>query len=116
MRPRVFPKDPNANGFYYGQPESEGCYNEAADEKRLTAILSEVMADYNKSNPQNQINVVIFSSIIEKTLKISRALQTPYAHTILVADQGTGAFELCKLAIRLARLTDNRLFANDSDH
>ena len=74
------------------------------------------MADYNKAFPQNPINVVIFSSIIEKTLKISRALQTPYAHTILVADQGSGAFELCKLAIRLAGLTDNRLFADDSDH
>ena len=74
------------------------------------------MADYNKSNPQTQINVVIFTSVIEKTLKISRALVIPYSHTILVADQGTGAFELCKLAIRLARLTDNRLFASDSDH
>lgn len=37
------------------------------------------------------------------------------ANTILIADQGSGANELCKVAIKLARSQDNTLFASDSE-
>ena len=77
--------------------------------------MNEVMVDYNKANPQEQISVIIFNSIIEKTLKINRSIQIPFANTILIADQGSGANELCKMAIKLARASDNQLFTNDSE-
>jgi len=39
----------------------------------------------------------------------------PFANTILIADQGSGASELCKMAIKQARATESQLFANDSE-
>ena len=115
VRHKIFPKDWRVNQFFYGQPESETHYNEIVDEKKLTILMNETMVDYNKANPQEQISVIIFNSIIEKTLKINRSIQIPFANTILIADQGSGANELCKMAIKLARASDNQLFANDSE-
>lgn len=86
VRHKIFPKDWRANQFFYGQPESETTYNEIIDEKKLTILLNETMVDYNKANPQEQISVIIFNSIIEKTLKINRSIQIPFANTILIAD------------------------------
>lgn len=85
------------------------------EERKLTVLLTDTMTEYNKHNVQAQINIIIFNSIIEKTLKISRSIQVPFANTVLIADQGSGASELCKLAIRLARASENQLFANDSE-
>lgn len=39
----------------------------------------------------------------------------PTSNTIFVADQGTGAHSLVKIAIQLARANDTQLFANDSE-
>lgn len=115
VRTRMFIGNKDAVQFFYGQPESESAYNEIIDERKLTVLLTDTMNEYNKHNPSNQISVIIFNSIIEKTLKISRSIQVPFANTILIADQGSGAGELCKMAIRLARASENQLFANDSE-
>ena len=72
--PRTLPRDYSSNHYFYGQPESEMQYNEIVSEEKLTFLMTEVMEDYNKKNAQNQISVVIFNSIIEKTLKINRSV------------------------------------------
>ena len=48
-------------------------------------------------------------------MKINRSIQISFANTILIADQGSGAIELCKMAIKLAKSSENQLFANDSE-
>ena len=50
---------------------------------------------------------MIFDSIIEKTLKIARSVLMPFANTILIADRGAGANELCKMATRLVGTSHN---------
>jgi len=112
---KIFPNDFQANQFFYGQPENENQYNEIIEEKKLTALLNDTIEEYNKHHAQDQISVIVFNSVIEKTLKINRSIQVPMANTILVADQGTGASELCKIAIKLARASDAQLFASDSE-
>ena len=116
MRQKIFPLDPYGNQFFYGLPESENNYNEIVEEKKLTHLLQETIDDYNKNNSSDPISVIIFNSIIEKTLKINRSILLPFANTILIADQGTGASEICKMAMKLARASENNLFANDSEH
>ena len=73
-RVNIFTSEPQKNQFFYGQPETETQYNEIIEEKKLTAMLQESIHDYNKSNMQEQISVVIFDVIIEKTLKINRSI------------------------------------------
>ena len=74
VRNKIFPRDFRVNQFFYGQPESEAHYNEIVDEKKLTILMHETMEAYNKANPQEPISVIIFNSIIEKTLKINRSI------------------------------------------
>ena len=41
---------------------------------KLAQVLNDTLADYNKSHYKNQLEVVIFNTIIEKTIKINRSL------------------------------------------
>ena len=101
--------------FYYGQPESENTYNEKAEERKLIGLLNDTLESYNKLHYHGKLSVVIFGSLIEKTLKINRSLLMPMANTILVADQGSGAHSLVKIAIQLSKCSDCYLFAADSE-
>ena len=80
------------------------------EEKKLVSLLNDTLENYNKTHYQEQISVIIFNTLIEKTLKINRSLLMPMANTILVADQGSGAYELVKIAIQLARASGMQLF------
>ena len=71
--------------------------------------------EYNKDNSGNEIEVIIFNTIIEKTLKISRSLKQQCANTILIAEEGSGAYEIVKMAIKLAKSVGYELFAKDSE-
>ena len=53
---------------------------------------------------KSQLDIVFFSSVIEKVLKINRSLRNYGCNTILVANEGSGSFELAKVAMQLANL------------
>ena len=74
-------------------------YNIKLEERKLVSLINDTLDAYNKAHVTAPIGVIIFSSLIEKTLKLNRSLLTPTNITILVADQGSGAFELVKIAI-----------------
>lgn len=115
VRPKIFPREHHLPQFFYGQPESEHTYNEVLEERKLASLLNDTLEAYNKAHYSEQISVIIFNTLIEKTLKINRALLMPMANTILVADQGSGAYELVKIAIQLARANGMQLFQSDSE-
>ena len=81
----------------------------------MTTVLTECLMEYNKDNSGNEIEVIIFNTIIEKTIKISRSFKQQCANTILVAEEGSGAYEIEKMAIKLAKALGYELFAKDSE-
>ena len=86
MRGKIFPRDCKTVQFFYGQPESETIYNEKFEEKKLIALMNDTLEAYNKLHHSAQISVIIFISLIEKTLKINRSVMMPMTNTILVAE------------------------------
>ena len=75
VRERVFRPDPDEAHFCYGLPDQEVAYNEKPSDQRMQQVLSECITEYNKENAGNEIEVIVFNTIIEKTLKISRSLK-----------------------------------------
>ena len=61
------------------------------DYKKLGQLLNDVLADYNKHHYKNPIDIVIFNTIIEKTIKINRTLYVQNAISILIAEEGSGS-------------------------
>ena len=59
--------------------------------------------------------MVFFNSVIEKVIKINRSLHTYAGHTIIVAHEGSGSFELVKVAVLLSEFTDFCLYEKDSE-
>ena len=62
------------------------------------------------------MEVVLFHSIIERILKINRSMRVPFSHTILIALEGCGAYELVRLAAFIGNQTVHSLFEKDSEH
>ena len=99
--------------FCYGQGDAS--YNETPASKKLEMILNEAMMEYNKANPREELDIIIFDTITEKTLKINRSIRQMCASTILIANVGSGAIELVKMAIKLAGALDYELMAKGGD-
>ena len=116
VRPKVFNFDCDEPQFFYGSPENERAYNEVPEEKKVSHILQETIADYNKDRPSDMINVIIFNSVIEKTLKVNRAVHQSFANTILVVEVGSGGTEISKMAIKLSKKSEFSLSARDGSY
>ena len=56
------------------------------EERKLVTLLNDTLENYNKTHFYQQINVIIFNTLIEKTIKINRSILMPMSNTILVAD------------------------------
>ena len=69
-----------------------------------------------RSSGKQNIDVVFFGAVIEKVIKINRALKNFGGNTILVAHEGSGSFELVKVAIMLQDWQDVTLYEKDSEH
>ena len=75
------------------------------------------MLEYNtKSSGKTQLDIVFFNSVIDKVIKINRALHNYGSNTILVALEGSGSYELVKISVLLSDWTDYSLYDKDSEH
>ena len=99
--------------FCYGN--GEALYHETPEEKKLELMLTDIVLDYNKANPREELDIIIFNTVIEKTLKINRSIRQTSANTILIANEGSGALELVKMAIRLANALDYDLHSKSTE-
>ena len=82
----------------------------------MSNILQDALEDYNtKSGGRNQLDVVFFHSVIEKVIKINRSLNLTGAHTIIAAHEGSGSYELVKVAIKMSEWDDVHLYEKDSE-
>ena len=115
VRERVFPTTCDEPYFCYGLPDQEDAYNEKPSESKMQSVLTECLMEYNKHHAGNEIDVIIFNTVVDKAVKISRSLRQQCANTILIADEGSGAYEIVKMAIKLAKCIDYELFAKDSE-
>lgn len=79
-------------------------------------MMNEALIDYNtKASGKQQLDVVFFNSVIDKVIKINRSLKTLGGHTILVALEGSGSFELVKVAVKMSDMEDFVLYEKDSE-
>jgi hypothetical protein len=79
-------------------------------------MMQQALIDYNsKSGGRNHLDVVFFQSLIEKVIKINRSMRQVGGHTILVAHEGSGCFELVKVAVKMSDWQDWALYEKDSD-
>ena len=65
-------------------------------------MLNELLLEYNKTHPREEIDIIIFNTVVEKTLKINRSIRQTGASTILIADEGSGAIELVRMAVKMS--------------
>ena len=65
-------------------------------------MLTDLVLEYNKANPREELDIIIFNTVVEKTLKIQRSIKQIGANTILIANEGSGAIELVKMAVKLS--------------
>ena len=69
--------------------------------------MQNALMEYNmRSSGKSQLDIVFFNSVIEKVLKINRSLKNFGCNTILIALEGSGSFELAKIAMQIGDLTD----------
>jgi hypothetical protein len=61
------------------------------DYKKLSQQLYDTLADYNKNHYKNPMDIVIFNTIVEKTVKINRSLYLQNAISILISEEGSGS-------------------------
>ena len=103
--------------FCYGCPEGKNQYRKKPeDEKIMLQVMTDALIDFNsRSTGKQQIDVVLFNSVIEKVLKINRSLRTIGGNTILVANEGSGSFELVKIAIKMSDWEDLVMYEKDSE-
>ena len=60
--------------FSYGQGDSS-TYNESPETKTVEAMLTDLVLEYNKANPREALDIVIFNTVVEKALKINRSIR-----------------------------------------
>ena len=53
--------------------------------------------------------------MIDKVIKINRSLHSAGGHTILIALEGSGSFELVKVALKMSDMEDKVLYEKDSE-
>ena len=76
--------------------------------------MNDILADYNKNHYKNPIDIVIFNTIIEKTVKINRSLYLQNSISILISEEGSGANWIVKLAIHMAKSTGQELLHQEN--
>ena len=58
--------------FSYGLGDS--LYNESPEAGKVEAMLAELLLEYNKANPREELDIIVFNTVVEKTLKINRSI------------------------------------------
>jgi len=71
--------------------------------------MQDALADYNELHYKQPLEIVIFSFILDNTIKINRSVMSPYASTIIISEEGSGANPMTKLATYLAHFICHEL-------
>ena len=77
-------------------------YEMVTDVERLTKSCENALAQYDISNEDKPLNIVLFGFAIEHLLIISRILKQPGSNALLVGIGGSGRQSLTKLASKIA--------------
>ena len=78
--------------------------------------MEDALEEYNLSSTgKQQLDVVFFNSVVEKVVQINRSMKNVGGNTILVAHEGSGSFELVKVAIAMSGWIDCHLYEKDSE-
>ena len=90
-------------GDYIIPNAAKKLYDEVTNVDALTSTLNQQLEDYNAVSKQ-RMNLVIFRFAIEHISKISRILNQPAGHALLVGVGGSGRQSLTKLAAYMGEL------------
>lgn len=72
-------------------------YEEVKDLTKLTAVLNDLLDNYNMAFP-TQMNLVFFEDALTHTVRISRILRQPRGNAMLIGVGGSGKQSLTKMA------------------
>ena len=73
-------------------------YEACPDVDSIKKICNNKLEAYNLKNPSQQMNLVIFDDALKHLLRITRIINTPGGHILLVGVGGSGKQSLTKLA------------------
>ena len=59
--------------FSYGYGDS--LYNESPEPSKVQSMLTDLVLEYNKANPREELDIIIFNTVVEKCLKINRSIR-----------------------------------------
>lgn len=86
----------------YMEPDAEPkVYDEVEDLSKLEKVMTYYLNEYNQLSPQ-PMDLVLFRFAIEHVSRISRVLQMPRGHLLLVGLGGSGRRSAVKLASSMA--------------
>ena len=78
-------------------------YEDVRDLPKLTAVLSDLLDNYNVTFP-TQMNLVFFEDALAHTTRISRILRQPRGNAMLIGVGGSGKQSLTKMAAFVANM------------
>jgi len=81
--------------FIDKDPENR-IYKEIENLQKLTAVLEEILEDYNQEN--TPMNLILFSDACEHISRICRIIGFPKGNALLMGVGGSGRQSCCKLA------------------
>lgn len=82
----------------------------------MIEIMQDALEGFNsRSTGKHKLDVVFFQAVVEKVIKINRSLRAVGGHTFLLAHEGSGSYELVKVATSMSDWEDCALYEKDSD-
>jgi dynein heavy chain len=76
----------------------EKLYEQTLDARRLVKLLEDKMLDYNFTFTSSPMNLIFFEDAIDHVCRITRVLQQPRGHAMLIGVSGSGKQSLTRLA------------------
>jgi len=73
-----------------------------SDKDKVKKVANGALADFNTSNPQRKMGLVLFYTAIEHVVKIHRVITTEAGHALLIGVGGSGRKSLTELAVSMA--------------
>ncbi|XP_031213696.1 dynein heavy chain 11, axonemal isoform X3 [Mastomys coucha] len=87
---------------HFASGREDPCYMPVKDWEGLKAVLTEMVDNYNELH--SAMHLVLFEDAMQHVCRISRILQTPQGHALLVGVGGSGKQSLSRLAAYICSL------------